>query len=359
MKILLTAPQGEDSLGVISGYCERAMRDLKYEVKIFDFRQSPYLKSTAATSIKSKIKKCIPKFHRLAPVINTVKNKKINKNLFEFAADYKPDILLVLKGDSIFPETLKKIRNELNIITVNWFLDTVFSPYWKNLAEHISSFYDYFFMIDSKDVLKYTKINSAYVECLPLACDPDLHKRIELTKADIGKYQADICFVGTIVPIRERILEELLDFDLSIWGPSVNIWGDCLSEDSKLKKCHRYRSVYGQELVKVYNASKIVLSIHGLYGNRLFSVTPRLFEVSACGTFQLVNEQRQISDLYKIGEEIVCYRNIKELRDLIKFYLEHPDQREIIAKNGQERAYGNHTYVQRIEKMIKIIKGSG
>lgn len=361
MKILLAAPRSEDTLGMIGRYCERAVKSLGYEVEVFDFRQSLYLESVVGTSIKSKIKRYVPGFHRVMPVIDTVRNKKINKNLFEFAADYKPDILLVLKGENIFPETLIKIRNELNVITANWFLDTVFSPYSEISAERISLSYDYFFMIDSKDVLEHVKIGSAHVEWLPSACDPSVHKTIELGEEDIEKYKCDVCFTGTLVPERERVLEELVGFDLSIWGPPRNAFGSCLDDNSKLKKFHRGRGVYEQELTRVYNASKIVLSITTFYGNKSFdpfSVTPRLFEVAGCGTFHIVDQQEQIADLYKIGEEVICYSDVKQLRDLVKFYLEHAEEREAIAKRGQQRAYRDHTYVQRIKRMIQVIEES-
>jgi spore maturation protein CgeB len=362
VKILLVAAQSSEVLGAISGHCAKALKSLNHEIEIFNYRQSQYLKTPAGSFLKSRIKshlgfspRKIPFFNSL---INSLDKRRINKALLEITSEWKPDILLVLKGESIFPETLLKIRNHYGVITANWFTDTVVSPYWKDLAESISSYYDYFFMIDNKEVLEEVKIKSSRVECLPLGCDPDIHKSMKLTGGGIKEYGSDICFVGTVVPNRETILEAMTDFDLSIWGPSANIFGPWLKENSGLKKRYRGREVHGEEVVKVYNASKIILGIHGLYGSRLFSVTPRLFEATGCGAFYLVNEQPQIYDLYNVGEEVICYKDAKELTKLVEFYLQHPKERNLIAKKGQQRAYSEHTYLHRMKKLIFTIERS-
>jgi len=362
VRILLVAAQSSEVLGAISRHCAKALKNLNHEIEIFNYRQSQYLKAPAGSFLKSRIKsyfgfspRKIPLFNSL---INSLDNRRMNKALLEIISEWTPDILLVLKGESIFPETLLKIRNHYGVITANWFTDSVFSPYWKDLAESISSYYDYFFMIDNKEVLEKVKIESSHVECLPLGCDPDIHKSMKLTGDEIKEYRSDICFVGTVVPQREEILEAMTDFDLSIWGPSENVFGPWLKKKPGFKKCYRGREVHGEEVIKVYNASKIVLGIHGLYGSKLFSVTPRLFEVTGCRVFYLVNEQPQIYDLYKVGEEVICYKDTKELTKLVEFYIQHPKERNLIAKRGQQRAYSEHTYLHRMKKLIFTIERS-
>ena len=119
----------------------------------------------------------------------------------------------------------------------------------------------------------------------------------------------------------------------------------------------RDKHIFGEEAVKIFNASKIVLDIHLTYKskNKQFNVTPRIFEVPASRAFLLTNENSLLHKLYDIGKEVVCYKNDKELKDLINYYLKHPEEREEIALRGQKRAYEEHTYEKRFKDIFSII----
>ena len=96
------------------------------------------------------------------------------------------------------------------------------------------------------------------VTWLPLACDPDIHRRRALPK------QHDVCFVGNVLPgDREALLEMIRRrFPNSIIGR----W-------------------FLDEMAKVYSASRIVF-------NRSVKndVNMRVFEALACGSLLLTND---------------------------------------------------------------------
>jgi len=354
MKILLVAPQSKDTiLGVIGCYCKRALINLGYNVETFDFRQSQYLKSPLGSLLKKGIKKFFPSLPRRISPINSLEREKMNESLLEITREYRPDILLVLMGDTIFPETLEKIKKS-GITAVNWFHDSVLAPIRKDFVQEISPYYDYFFVIDSEDVLNYVKIGARFVKTIPLACDPEVHKRIDLFEEEKRRYGNEVCFVGTIKFKRKEVLAQLSDFDLGIWG----YW---LEKIPELKRYYRGQHVFGEEAVRIYNASKITLDIHLSYGsgNKPFNVTPRVFEVPASGAFLLADENPLLHDLYEIDKEIICYRDEKELKELIKYYLKHPEERELIAQKGQERAHRDHTYEKRLKEIFSLIEKNG
>ncbi len=353
MKILLVAPQSKDTaLGTIGGYCKKGLENLGYDLEVFDFRQSQYLKSPIGAFFKKGIKKISPFPPRGIPFINSIEREKMNKSLLAITKEYQPDIVFFLMAGTIFPiflETLGKIKKS-RITTVNWFHDTVLAPICKDYVQESSPYYDYFFIIDSEDVLNYIKIGAGCVKTIPLACDPEVHKRIDLSEEEKRIYGNEVCFVGTLKYNREKILAQLLDFDLGIWGH----W---LKRSPKLKRCYRRQHVYGEETVKIYNASKIILDIPISYGteDKAFYFTPRVFQVPACGAFLLTNESSYLSDLYEIGTEIICYKDEKQLKEMIKHYLKHPEERNRIAQKGQERAYRDHTYEKRLKEIFSIV----
>lgn len=351
MKILLAAPQSQDTpLGAIGGHCKKALENLGYDLQVFDFRQSQYLKSPAASFLKKGINKIFPSLPYRIPFVNSMDKDKMNSSLLTIAEEYQPDALLVLMGDTILPQTLGKIRKQ-GTITINWFQDTVLAPMRKDFVQAISPYYDYFFMIDSEDILNYVKVKSRFIKTIPVACNPQAHKNIDLSEKEKNRYGNEVCFVGSVDLRREEILPQLSDFDLGIWG-------NWLRKIPELKEYYRRRHVYGEEVVKIYNASKIVVDIPLSYEarGRIFCVTPRVFEVSACGAFILTDATSPVSGLYEIGKEIVCYRDEKDLKGLIRYYLSRPEERKRIAKGGQERAYRDHTYEKRLGEIFSIIE---
>jgi spore maturation protein CgeB len=235
-------------------------------------------------------------------------------------------------------------------------MDSVYSPHRKSFVEEISPYYDFFFIIDSLEVLKYVKISAKFVYWLPLALDPALHKTVCLNENEKHKYSSNVTFVGTVIPVREDMLEAVADFGLNIWAPPASACGSWIDRKPALSRCYRGGPIFGEEVVKIYNASKIIVSIDSLYGNQIFSVTPRVFEVAGCGSFHVCNYNKQLSKLhFKIGKDIVCFYTKDDLIKLVKYYLENEDERVAIANNGRKKGYKYHTYAHRIEEMVSFI----
>jgi spore maturation protein CgeB len=356
MKILLVAPTGQEVLGIITGDCKTALLNAGHEVKVFDFRESQYFKGNVLSYLKPKIKHFFNLSPRKLPIINRIEIDKMNMSLYNAVLSYKPDLALILAGETITTETLYKIRKE-GIVTANWFMDSVYSPHRKSFVEEISPYYDFFFMIDSLEVLKYVKISAKYVYWLPLALDPALHKTVYLNDNEKQKYSSNVTFVGTVIPVREDILEAVANFGLNIWAPPTSAYGSWIDRRPTLSRSYRGGPIFGEEVVKIYNAAKIVISIDSLYRNQIFSVTPRVFEVAGCGSFHICNYNEQLNKLhFEIGKDIVCFNNKEDLRKLIQYYLENEVERVAVAINGQKTAYKYHSYAHRIEEMFSFLK---
>jgi spore maturation protein CgeB len=352
MKILLVAPQSRDTiLGAIGNYCGKAFKNLGYQIEVFDFRRSQYFRSPIGSIFKKVIKKVYPYPHRKFSFTESLEKEKMNQRLSELVKDYKPDVMFVLMGDNISSRILKEARQQ-GVVTANWFHDTVLAPTRKDFVLNMSSDYDYFFIIDSGDVLNYIKIGARCVRTIPLACAPEVYKNINLAEEEQKKYRSEVCFVGTLKFNREEVLSHLIDFDLGIWG----YW---IKKNPVLAKFYKRKHFFAEEAVKIYNSSAIILDINQGNENQRFYVTPRVFEVPACGAFLLTGENPCLSSLYEIGKEIICYKEEKELRELIRYYLEHPEERKMIAQRGQQRAYRDHTYEKRIQQIFSIIEKNG
>jgi len=82
----------------------------------------------------------------------------------------------------------------------------------------------------------------------------------------------------------------------------------------------------------------------------------RTFETLGCRTFLLTNETPGLGELFRIGTDLVTYRDEKDLLEKIAHYLRHPDEREAIARRGHEHARRHHTYTVRMETLLDLIR---
>jgi spore maturation protein CgeB len=62
-----------------------------------------------------------------------------------------------------------------------------------------------------------------------------------------------------------------------------------------------------------------------------------------------------LPDLFRVGEELVCFSTLAEARQLISDYLTHTDDRHAIAARTRARALKDHTYEQRMQEMLEVV----
>ncbi len=56
-----------------------------------------------------------------------------------------------------------------------------------------------------------------------------------------------------------------------------------------------------------------------------------------------------------LEKRLVPFNTLKELQELVPYYLNRPREREQIAQAGYARAHREHTFQHRLEKMFSII----
>jgi spore maturation protein CgeB len=268
---------------------------------------------------------------------------KINKKLKEALVKSQPRYMLTVKGEIILPSTLDYVRKELGIKTILWFPD---DPHFFNgFTKHVAPHYDYVFTSSKKAISRYEQIGVKNVTFLPFACEPSMHKTVTLSPEEKTLYGSDVSLVGTYYPRRQRILNKLHNFNINVYGPYWKFL-------SRKKNIHK--SIWGPNMVKVFNASKIVLDI---YDPEVLKYQPsaRTFEATGSGAFLLTEHPPNMEELFEIGKEIVCYKDEVELLDLLAYYLDADEERKEISVKGQERAYRDHTIDERMRFLIKTV----
>jgi len=62
-----------------------------------------------------------------------------------------------------------------------------------------------------------------------------------------------------------------------------------------------------------------------------------------------------LNDLFEVGKEVVAYSTPKEAAELVRYYLAHPAQADLIARAGQARTLRDHTYKQRMTELLPLL----
>ena len=86
------------------------------------------------------------------------------------------------------------------------------------------------------------------------------------------------------------------------------------------------------------------------------AVNQRVFDIPISGSFVLSDNQKDMEELFEIGKEAICYQNINELKDLIKYFSEDEGKRVEVIEAAQERIKKEHTYNSRISSIINKVK---
>jgi spore maturation protein CgeB len=277
------------------------------------------------------------------------------------AAQYRPDAVLVMNGLHVFPpdhlEQIDEIRG-MGIPTVIWFVD---DPYVTDVTVSIAPRYDYVFTHERSCIRLYQSLGCEQVYHLPLAAHYELFKPMAVPQ----QYRTDICFIGIAfwnrVELFDQIAPYLQDKRVLIGG---KLW-DRMNQFSKVSQFVHDGWIEVPETVKYYNGAKIVINLHrtteagkdNLNGINwpAESINPRTFEMAACGTLQLTDMRSELSEHFSIGTEIAVFNDAEQLIQQLDYYLTHEEERLQVAMRGYRRTKRDHTFNDRIRRMLNVI----
>lgn len=153
----------------------------------------------------------------------------------------------------------------------------------------------------------------------------------------------DILFVGR--PGYERISAKWaieLGFDVALFGQG---W-----QDKAPKEFFKGGYIDNGELHKYYASAKIVLNDTRADMKKAGFISNRVFDVTASGGFLISDYMKEIEDFY--GDSVPMFKNKEELKELLDYYLTHPEEREKKAKAAQKITLANFTNTVVAKKIL-------
>jgi hypothetical protein len=186
-------------------------------------------------------------------------------------------------------------------------------------------------------------------ELLRLGFEPLVLEKLNGTKTSIP-----ISFVGQLSQqhaSRQHWLEYLCKrIPVQVWAPST----EDLPDGSPVIPCHQ-GTVWGIEMYEIFDKSLITLNHHidvaGAYAGNA-----RLFEATGIGTLLVTDWKKNLHEMFEPHKEVVAYRSVEECAEMVQYYLEHDEEREAIARAGQQRTLRDHTYYKRMQELVDIVQ---
>ena len=175
------------------------------------------------------------------------------------------------------------------------------------------------------------------------------YEQLFLAERDI-----DVIYIGSPHAKSERLLKLKKEFKerFKLYGH----WGGVRSFISRIK-WHRQivsiRPLASELIIPTYQRAKIGVNMHMSYGpsNR------RMWELPINGVMQITDNPKGTSELFHVGEEIICYENnnIESLIEHIHYYLKNDSERIDIAKAGYKKVVNNYSYISQFMKALNTI----
>lgn len=267
------------------------------------------------------------------------------------------DFVLLTTGLLHHPRVFELIR-KMNIPTVLLFTE---SPYNDRAVSHIAPLADVVFTNDLNSLERFEIMNpnSFY---MPHSYNPENHKPSKWLANE--EYTHDIFFMGSLYEERKDLFNEVLrldagnaQFDIYVTKmlPTGEFFYYPLVHPDEMQE----GGMVNSETVKHYQGSKIVLTPNRTTAdyhaktqieNPAWSLGPRIYEVAACGAFQLTDNSRpELLEVF--GDVVPTYRDAEGLAAMIRYFLTHEDEREELAEKAKEKVKP-YTFENRAQKIL-------
>ncbi len=268
--------------------------------------------------------------------------------------EFEPDLLLCLLSTNEVPLDAIREAGQLTT-TANWFADDSWRFSW--FSKKVAPAFDWTLTTSRRAERKYLKLGVSTV-FLPWACNTAVFHPSK------GSKQFDVSFVGQRHGNRGRMVERLQADGLDVYARGAGWPGG---------------RVGWLEMAEIFSTTRVNLSLsessagplvrrgwrfRGAYrmDRALLPFFPppaqmkaRIFEITGCGGFCITGPFDELAECFDPGSEVVVASTYREVRDGIRHFLAHEDERAGIARAALEKCRSEHTYERRFAQLFNRI----
>jgi hypothetical protein len=283
---------------------------------------------------------------------------RINADLVAAVHERKPEVVWFDKPIFFTPATVRRVQS-FGAQTVCYNQDNPFGPRHDGCWYQ---FYRIYRMLDlhclfrNADIPRYRNWGLNYLK-IQLSYDPCEHFPPPVGWSDSERTR-EVSYIGSPHEDRPRFLRTLRDefkLPVTISGP---MWDRVLNNDERkhflsggMLKDAEYREAIWKSKINLAFITKLNEE----------DVVHKAFEIAACRGFLLAQRSPGHEACFQEGKEAEFFSSPEECASKIRYYLEHPLEREQIAMQGCERArrsgYDNDTQLSRVLEKLEELSG--
>ncbi len=164
-------------------------------------------------------------------------------------------------------------------------------------------------------------------------------------------------FIANMISMNYRFkcLDAVADKGLKLYG--TKNWVDVAKYSRKLLNCYQFGEFIKtrEQLIDVYQRSKIALNVS--HHQAVDGLPYRVFDVMASSAL-LITEYNKNSDLFTLfGQDmpVPMYKDERELRGLVEYYLENEDERLNVVNKCNLLIAHNHSFCDRVRGYFQVL----
>lgn len=281
-----------------------------------------------------------------------------NKKIIQKVLEKRYDLIWIEKGLTVSGNTLRKIKEiSPNTILVNCTSDNMVMRHnqSQNFLDCIPV-YDYHITTKSYIINDLKKLGAKEIIYTRKSYEDTFHYPRCVTEEDRDRLGADVGFVGSWEKQRMESILYLSRNGIKVRVFGEGKWSECMGDNANLKV--EAKGLYDMDYPKSIACFKINLGF--LRKINYDQQTDRTMEIPACGGFMLAERTKEHLELFEEGKEAEYFSSNDELLRKCRYYLEHDEERELIARAGRRRCMeSGYSNVETLKKIIEKIYWDG
>lgn len=264
----------------------------------------------------------------------------LNLRLVDRVRAFQPDVVFcVLMHYEVWFETLDLIRDKSPAAVVNWGTDDSWK--FRQFSRFLCSHVDLHVTTDAAALAQAEKLRIGNMAASQWAASAS--HVAEPLPSQACSY--DVTFVGAAYGNRRAQVKAM-----AARGINITCFGHGWDRGP----------IASEDVYEIYRVSRVSLNfadsglqLSGASLSRSRQIKARTFEVPGTGGFLISEDNRNLAEYFRIGTELVTYRDSDDLARKIRYYLEHPAERDVIARAGHARVRRDHLYEQRFKPILE------
>jgi hypothetical protein len=275
---------------------------------------------------------------------------RVNSAFVRCVAESLPELIWVDKGILLKKASLIAARQACGAMLLHYNPDDPFGTSrgcWDVFLDALPE-YDVHLVMRDVNVAEYQRAGARRVIRWHWAYDPATHRPLTVTTGDRDSLGGPVGFIGAYEPERAKSILHLTsnNIPVRIWGSQ---WKNQRIRPALLKIGGR--EVAADDYARAICAFDISLGFIRKSNRDLTS--QRNVEIPACGGFMLAERTDEHLSLFREDKEAVFFSSDAELLDKVRYYLDRPTERRLIAEAGLRRCVtSGYDYASRLRAVL-------